>query len=88
MTLSELHFDNGFKSRKLLIVLFSQILVTAIAFMACKIPELGPIFNTFCGTIVSLAALYIGGNSALKYITGKNLAPEIPGKDAPTKQES
>lgn len=85
MTLSELHFDNGFKSRKLLIVLFSQTLVTAVAFMVWKIPELNPIFNTFCGTIVSLAALYIGGNSALKYITGKNLIPETPTKDTPAK---
>lgn len=67
--------DGGFLSRKLLLAIFGMSLLTAVAFATCKFSFLSGVYSSLCGAVVSLFALYVGANSAVKYIYSKG-SPE------------
>lgn len=64
--------DGGWASRKLHLVIFAMCLVTGVAIAAFWLTAIQTIYTTFCSAILALAALYIGGNSAVKWIYSKN----------------
>ena len=73
--------DGGWLSRKLGVTLFSLSLVTLITLLVGKYQGLVPVYGTFCSTVVGLVSIYIGGNSALKWIYAKNSNKETPPKE-------
>ncbi len=64
--------DGGFASRKLWLVLFSMALLSGVALSAKFIPGIDAVFPTLCGSVTALAALYIGGNTATKFVAGNH----------------
>jgi hypothetical protein len=82
MLLSEhLALDQGFKSRKMWVIVLSLFLVAVVDLLSYKLPAISALYSTFCGTVVSLVTLYIGGNSAVKWMAikqsqGENSAPK------------
>lgn len=60
--------SDGFKSRKLWLIVFSEILVTTGTLCCAKIPTLAPILATFCGTITALCGLYAASNIGEKHV--------------------
>lgn len=71
--------DGGYASRKLWVTLFSMVLLGLVALSAKFIPALDGVYATFAGSVVALAAIYVGGNTATKYVASK--APQL--KDEP-----
>jgi hypothetical protein len=61
--------DGGFKSRKLLVVLFSMVLVTGVAIAAGIYTNLTSVYPTLCTTVCTLAGLYLGANTITRHIT-------------------
>lgn len=64
--------DGGFMSRKLWTTLFSMILLAAGALLCDKFPGMVSAYPSLCGAVVSLAAIYIGGNTATKWVVGRS----------------
>jgi len=67
---------DGFKSRKLWLVVFSQALVIGFALTSTKLPALIPMFPTLAGTITGLVAIFCGANLGEQHI-GKPSPPKI-----------
>ena len=63
--------DNGYKSRKLILVMFSTLLVTGVGLLTNKYQGLVTIYSTLCSTVVALTALYFGANSVAKHLDSK-----------------
>lgn len=68
--------DGGFKSRKLLLVLFSMMLI----FIASLIPSqfISANYPTLVGGIIALTTLYVGGNVASNMVIAKHAEASVP----------
>jgi hypothetical protein len=80
--------DGGWRSRKLHTFHISCALVTLVGLAAGKWSNISVIYSTFCTTILTLAALYMGANSVIKYFykdkSEPSPAPEPEPTPAPT----
>jgi uncharacterized membrane-anchored protein len=86
--LDSLLHDNGLKSRKWLLIIGAMLLITGVALLSGWLAPIQAIYSTFCGTIVSLCGLYIGGNGAIKYIFAKHTTEMAKdSKETPAKVE-
>lgn len=65
--------DGGNKSRKLWLVIFTQLLVTGMSMVAIKYHMIEGMYTTLVGGLISLAALYITGNVTNKHVVGKQI---------------
>jgi len=65
--------DGGMKSRKLWLVVFTQLLITIMSVVALKFNMLEATFSTLVGGLISLATLYIAGNVGNKHVIGKQI---------------
>lgn len=63
---------DGYKSRKFWLNIGSQGLVFIAGVVCARWPAFGPFYGTFCGTIVSICALYFTSNVAEKHVIGKH----------------
>lgn len=68
---------DGYKSRKLALIVLSQLNTIGFSLLCVRFPALFAIYSTFCGTIVSLAALYSAANLGEKHVLSK-AAPPAP----------
>lgn len=73
MDIKEILKDGGYKSRKLIICCVAMLLILAGAILAEHSAAIGPIYSIYCSSILTAAALYIGGNSVVKWVLTKNL---------------
>ncbi len=73
--------DGGYASRKLWVTVFSMVLLSAVCLSAKFIPALDGVYSTLCGAVTALAAIYVGGNTASKFVISKHAATEP--KDTP-----
>ncbi len=64
--------DGGYGSRKLWLTVFAIAVLSGVALSAKFIPGIDSVFPTLCGAVTALAALYIGGNTATKYVAGNH----------------
>lgn len=68
--------DDGLRSRKFLLTLIGFFLITGTLFLLDLFPALIPVYQTYCGTIISVLAIYFGVNWGQKYIASKQKTDE------------
>jgi hypothetical protein len=71
MDLKEKLKDGGYKSRKLWLVVWTQVLLVGAAGAACKCAAMVGLYPTLAGSLIAAAALFITGNVAAKHVLGK-----------------
>lgn len=73
--------DDGLKSRKLWVCLFSMLLIFVGALLSSKIPPLQQLYSQMVTGILSAATLYCGANLGHHYIN--NQAPQASNEAPP-----
>lgn len=86
MSLSKHIQDGGYKSRKLVLVAFTEVLLVVAALAGSKYPEVLTAYPTLSGALVATCALYFSANVAAKHVLGKQV--KAPEPEEPTAEES
>ena len=73
--------DRGFKSRKLLLVLWTQAQIVGVTIAAVRWPALVPVLPGLSGALLAAAGLYITGNVAEEHLSRK--ASPAPRREEP-----
>jgi len=60
--------DGGIKSRKLWLSLLTSLSIVGTAVLSAYLPPLVPMYDTIVGGLISVLALYLGGNVGAKYV--------------------
>lgn len=81
----EMMKDGGFKSRKMIMVYVTIVLITAGFLAIGRWNALNVSYSTFCSSLLAAAAVYTVGNGAVKLIGSKAKADPSPPADPPTK---
>ncbi len=63
--------DGGYRSRKLWVTIFAMLLLAGVAVASGDIPAIVSLYPTLCGSITSLAAIYLGGNTLAQHLLNK-----------------
>jgi hypothetical protein len=75
--------QNGFKSRKLLLVYLVLFLLSLGYLAAGKWDSLAVVYPVFCMSVLSAAGLYHGSNLGVKWLTTRNpLSSSAPQDDS------
>lgn len=60
--------DGGVKSRKLWLSILTSASIVGVAVLSAWLPPLIPMYDTVVGGLISVLALYLGGNVGAKYV--------------------
>ena len=74
--------DGGYKSRKMVMAYVTMAIMTIVYLLSARYPALNVSFSEFCMAILGAASIYIGGNTAVKWITSKNSKVELESKES------
>jgi F0F1-type ATP synthase assembly protein I len=64
--------DGGWKSRKLLLVAYTQLLIVSAAALTKWIPSISGVYSAMIGGLIGALTLYVGGNVTAKHVLGKS----------------
>lgn len=79
--------DGGYKSRKMVMSYIAMGLMLIAYLITVKWPSLGALYSEFCMAILAASGIYVGGNTAVKWMAAKSQYHAQPAKTDNKKKE-